>query len=337
MDPSQPAFPLPARTMTVRAAMPDKRGLLRIGLKLVLAGAVLCIVASVVDLRRSIESVASAPALPLLLAALLVVPNLGLQHAKWLLLARNAIPGLRQRDAARSLFIGFSLALVTPARAGEFGGRAYALHAPDPAAVAGLTALDKLASMIVTLSLGIAGCVLYAQRFGAWSVPLRVGAASAAAVLVLLAIGFVLFRRHARPTAAVRRGRITVAAFRALSAARIVPARTIAALLGLSLVFYLVFIAQFVFLLRAIGGGSVATCIAGAATVMLLKTIIPPLTFGELGIREGVTVFVFAPLGVAAAAAFDASILLFALNVLLPALVGTGMLLLFNDRRPAAA
>jgi uncharacterized membrane protein YbhN (UPF0104 family) len=206
------------------------------------------------------------------------------------------------------------------------------LPGTDTAAIAGLTAVDKLASMFVTLLAGLAGCALYAHRLGMWSDPLVAGVALGGALL-LFGAATVVFSRNRAAVHPARRTRFGAAWARAREAARAIPTRTLVVLLVLSVAFYLVFIAQFVLLLQAMGGGATLGICAGAATVMFLKTVIPPLTFGELGIREGVAVFVFAPLGFRAGAAFDASLLLFALNVLLPAIAGACVLIVFHGRR----
>ena len=65
---------------------------------------------------------------------------------------------------------------------------------------------------------------------------------------------------------------------------------------------------------------------------MFVKTIIPPITFGELGIREGASVYFLTQMGETASIGFNASILLFIINLLIPALIGVGMFLRKNDK-----
>lgn len=64
---------------------------------------------------------------------------------------------------------------------------------------------------------------------------------------------------------------------------------------------------------------------------MFTKTIIPPISFGELGIREGASVFFITQLGEVASVGFNASIFLFSINLVLPAIIGVGMFLRKND------
>ena len=64
---------------------------------------------------------------------------------------------------------------------------------------------------------------------------------------------------------------------------------------------------------------------------MFAKTIIPPISLGELGIREGASVYFLTQFGETASAAFNASIFLFIINLLIPAVVGLVLLLKRND------
>jgi len=68
-----------------------------------------------------------------------------------------------------------------------------------------------------------------------------------------------------------------------------------------------------------------------ANLIMFAKTIIPPISFGELGIREGASVYFLTQMGETASVGFNSSILLFIINLLIPALIGVGMFLRKND------
>jgi uncharacterized membrane protein YbhN (UPF0104 family) len=65
--------------------------------------------------------------------------------------------------------------------------------------------------------------------------------------------------------------------------------------------------------------------------MMFAKTMIPPISLGELGIREGASVFFITQLGETASTGFNASIFLFFINVLIPSLIGMILLLKKND------
>ena len=108
-------------------------------------------------------------------------------------------------------------------------------------------------------------------------------------------------------------------------------------LLVYSGLFYLTFLLQFFLLLSAFGPVQPLSALAGIGTIMLLKTVIPPVTLGELGIREGASVIVLGHAGILPAAAFNASLLLFAVNLLLPALAGLALLMWIKPARRSSA
>jgi hypothetical protein len=89
-----------------------------------------------------------------------------------------------------------------------------------------------------------------------------------------------------------------------------------------------VFSLQFVLLVFAFEPGAAwLPVMMGVALVFFAKSAIPSFTLGDLGIREGAAVFFLGALGVAAAAALEASLVLFGINLLIPALVGLPLVL----------
>ena len=60
---------------------------------------------------------------------------------------------------------------------------------------------------------------------------------------------------------------------------------------------------------------------------MFVKTVIPPVSLGELGIREGASVYFLTTMGETSSVAFNASIFLFIINLLIPSLIGLVLLM----------
>jgi uncharacterized membrane protein YbhN (UPF0104 family) len=103
-------------------------------------------------------------------------------------------------------------------------------------------------------------------------------------------------------------------------------------MLAISFLFYACFLIQYALLVSAFSNHfDFLQYLWAANLIMFAKTIIPPISFGELGIREGASVYFLTQMGETASVGFNASIFLFIINLLIPALIGVGMFLRKND------
>jgi hypothetical protein len=89
----------------------------------------------------------------------------------------------------------------------------------------------------------------------------------------------------------------------------------------LSCLLYCVYIVQFCLLAFAFEAIPWTTALTATMSTIFVKTILP-LSIGDLGIREGASVYFFMKFNVQKATAFNSSLLLFAVNVLIPTLIG---------------
>ncbi len=318
--------------------------------KLLLAAVLIAFLMESIE-NREIASVLTRANPLFIAAALLLLPlNLYSQYRKWRLLVRSRFPFVTSRELGASLLLGFTFGIVTPARIGEFGGRAAGirrrgashgnmadsepgdgpLSAGDRLALIGLTAVDKLATMLITVTAGCGGLLYFGWRhpfMNPFLFTALLAGAGAAAFLIARSRWNAARTAAVRPmsgaaAASARQGFLRRRIAEAVQLLHSLDARRLRTLLGLSLLFYVTFVLQFFLLLRAFGSVDVFSAIAGIGTIMLVKTVIPPVTIGELGIREGASVYVLGHAGILAATAFNASLLLFAINVFLPSVAG---------------
>lgn len=100
-------------------------------------------------------------------------------------------------------------------------------------------------------------------------------------------------------------------------------------MISLSFLFYLSFLIQYMLLVAAFSHNqNLIEYFWAGNLIMFVKTVIPPISLGELGIREGASVYFLTQLGETPAVAFNASIFLFIINLLIPAFIG--LILLFK-------
>lgn len=258
----------------------------------------------------------------LCLAVGLLPVNLALDGWVWARLLRSVDVQLSAGQLARALLCGFTLGFWTPVRVGEFAGRVWSV----PDGNRWVLSLSVLAQRMLDMGVGVGvglGLLLWTLHTGGLpsSPPWLLAAALGAATITMLGAGIFFPRRLSGAITAVLGAEAWLstrtAFFRRLTTGALLPA------LGGTVVRYFVFTGQFVCLVLALSpAASVVSVGTAVGLTFYAKYLIPSLTLLDLGIREGGAVFFFSLLGLAPAVGLGASLLLFTLNVLIPAALG---------------
>ncbi|MEL6616558.1 MAG: lysylphosphatidylglycerol synthase transmembrane domain-containing protein [Bacteroidota bacterium] len=302
--------------------------------KAALAAGVLALVVQFADPAAAVDALRHARPWPLAVALLLVPVNVGLETFRWWRLVRRLSPEVSYGDALVAVLGGYPLGLLTPGRVGEYVGRSALLRGVPGGQAAALTFAEKMATLAVVLVGGLVALAHFLSAQVAAS-PLWPAVAVFSALWTGALWLALLYPSGARsvlgallPFAPVRR---------ALTAFDAVSMRDAAELLALSAIRYGVFVAQFVLLAWAFAPeAALGALLASVALVYFAKSAVHSITLGDLGVREGAAVYFFGAYGVGSGAALDAALGAFALNLLLPALVGVPLLLRMR-RRPVPA
>src|SRR3954462_14099366 len=93
----------------------------------------------------------------------LMIVNWGIETVKWKLLI-DKLHIISWLDAIEGILFGVTFSLFTPSRIGEFGGRVFALNSDRKESIVS-TILGSLAQIVVNLSFGAFGLLLYAVEF----------------------------------------------------------------------------------------------------------------------------------------------------------------------------
>jgi uncharacterized protein (TIRG00374 family) len=304
--------------------------------RFVLAAAVLGFLAHVVDWAQIGRAASEADPWWILPAVLLMPLNLFLEGYRWHRLVRRIAPRVRLRESLGAMMAGYPLGFATPGRIGDYVGRAYYLRYHNKWALAALTFAERAMTLACCVVFGLAALLYFLVTrtelaTPAWMVVFYVGALAASALL-----GLLLYPRaaHALLMAVTPSRRIR----RMLRFLKRYSSRDAYELFGLSAVRYAVFSTQFACLVLAFDPGvSWLTAYVGVALVFFAKSAIPSFTVADLGIREGAAVYFFDAMGADVAAAFNASFLVFCLNILLPAIIGLPFVLRLRLAPPEAA
>lgn len=262
---------------------------------------------------------------------LLMLCNWGLEVYKWRWLISKITP-ISWRTALRGVLIGLPLALVTPNRIGEIGGRAVVLaHKRKKAVFA--TFIGSLSQLCATLIFGLLGFVLYMLFLPRHQI-ITVAAYISVAVFVVGVGGFLLFRKQRRLHTLLLRisGKSWFRKFKHVL--RYYPLSSLLPLFGASLLRYSVFCTQFCVAISIfIGELSYLEIFVGVSLTYFVTTIIPTSVLGEIGIRGSVAMFIFSFFTNQAAIVFQVSLLIWLINIVIPTLAGTFILVAHKHKR----
>ncbi|HKK76427.1 MAG TPA: lysylphosphatidylglycerol synthase domain-containing protein [Saprospiraceae bacterium] len=269
----------------------------------------------------------------LLLAILLMPLNWILEALKWRQFLSVPAPLLSFRQALRAVFMGVTLALITPYRMGDYIGRVLISGAASKKQLLLATLAGNLCQLVVLLMFGWLGTLYFAPRaltlrLEDYKLFLILGfLGTIILLLVIINIGSLLdFALRQR---LLRRFQSSLTSLR--QTLHSYDYRTFGVAFVLAAMRYGVYLTQYVLLLWF---GNVAVSLplayAGVATVFLVQTSIPlPPALGLLA-RGEIALLVWSPFSEDKLAILAASFGLFIINLGLPSLIGLGAILKIN-------
>ena len=258
----------------------------------------------------------------ILFAFVLLIPNLYLQWYRWHFLLSLIKADTSVGDSFCSLFGGMVVGFITPGRIGEVG-RSLFLKNIDRIRGSGLVFIDRIYHLASILTCGIIGlvCMLgYMFCFEYYIlIPIML-----IAILVILCVLLVSLNPH------WIRGFIynitLILDFRDImkrfiSSMDSFNKKNAKKLMILSYCLYMVYMSQYCLLALAFQPIPILK-IAWATTSSFLAKTLLPIAVADLGVREGTAIYFFMKLQIDKITAFNSSILLFLINILIPTLFG---------------
>ena len=242
---------------------------------------------------------------------LLMILNWLLESRKWQLLTAD-FHSISLKKAFISVLSGVATALFTPNRIGDFIGRLS--HIPKQHRGKGMLSsfYGSFSQWLLTIIMGwMAWMQLGDQFVDSFKVYVAISTIYFSIIVILLFLFLSKrkelkyfakfdFLKHTPPAISVRIKLISLSLFR-----------------------YLIFTAQFYLLLRLLGVDLSYTLVLSKLGLFYLLTSLVPSTFwGELGIKESVAVWVFSGLIINSLVIVCATLLLWFINLLIPALAG---------------
>ncbi|MEZ4696110.1 MAG: lysylphosphatidylglycerol synthase domain-containing protein [Rhodothermales bacterium] len=290
--------------------------LLKSVLQVIVAIASIAIVILWIDADRILDTAADGNVGLVFLVVVLMPVNVILEVLVWRPVVRPIDPGQSIATLTRAVLAGFSLALITPARIGEFYGRTFESERADRWKVAASVLISRFGEQVVIAFGCLMAASVYSRAVGAegW-----VRLLFPAAFVYWIALGLVFLAGDRLFSFRILPRRVSQS-FDFLASVSLADRYQS---LGFAILRYVVFTIQFVLAVRAFGiDESMVVLLSTCAVVFFVRSVTPPVSFLDLGVREGAAAFVFGYAGMSNAAAFNAALAIFGINVLMPALIG---------------
>ena len=318
----------------IRYIHPTIRKIGFFALKVIVAALMLTILIRKMSFDRLYEALSLAKNQFILLAFLLLFFNVFLQFLKWLLVVYRENSLVKKRHVLFSLFVGMALGLVTPGRVGDFGRTFFVKNVEWPRLL-GLLMVDKLITLAVLYLVGIIGLSHFISMRMHPFVWLPIFLMTFGLVMLFLVF---LLRPEILRSIISRYHRILSrygALEKFMTGIEMATPWLTMRLMAITVVHTLTYCSQFVLLMLAFHKIPVLDGFLSAFAIMFTKSLLP-IAIGDLGIRESASVYFLDQIDVPDVAAFNASFLLFAINILLPSLVGLVLLMIKRQNSTAA-
>ena len=249
---------------------------------------------------------------------------------KWRMLVRGIEP-VSFAEAFKATIAGTSIGMITPNRVGEFVGRVLFLAPENRIPASFATAVGSIAQFVTTLvfgTLGLIALILTAQEDGVGSQSVAWIALCAVVALCTLLLYFNpdLLRAVVARLPVVRKWEQHAAVLESFRS------RLLLTVLLLSALRYVVFTVQFIIILEGLADVGINDSLMAIPVAFLFSTLIPTVMLTELGVRGSVAIALISPGLSHDKSVFLASTTLWLINIALPALAGSIILLVARIR-----
>jgi uncharacterized protein (TIRG00374 family) len=302
--------------------------------KIIISIGLLLYLISFIEPSKIISAVINANIYLISLAVSFVILNVYLQYLKWKITCSSLLGEENSKKIILSLLYGFSAGAFTPVRVGEYFGRALVLKDKSFLQVTTATLIDKFFALVILVFFGSIASILFIYFY------------YKATFYITLSLFIVVFTLFYLLILLIRNPEF----FNNLILKKLNESRRLSKLLNklkilsnlneiyslkmisISTLFYSCYIIQYSFLVSAFSGNyNFINYLWAGNLMMFAKTLIPPVFVSDIGIREGASVLFLDKFGESASVAFNASVFLFLINVLLPAVLGLILLIKKNN------
>ena len=259
-----------------------------------------------------------------LLFLFLISVNWGLESLKWQKLIKP-LQSISYITSYKAVLSGITMAIFTPNRVGEYGGRIFVLERKNRLHGILSTMVGSIAQILATLFFSIIAMFLWFQKSDLYSeIKLLANVNIYVFPIILLSICLIYLFFHLHLINKILNRffskRKFIQYFEILSKYKKVE---LIKVLIFSLLRYLVFVLQFYLLILATNTNlSFVNCFMGVGLLYLALMIVPTIALSELGVRGSLALIIFTPLVPDVSSVLLVSVFMWFFNLAIPALIG---------------
>jgi hypothetical protein len=264
----------------------------------------------------------TGPVFYVCLSVLLMFFNTSLEAYKWFLLT-GYVDRLTYTSAFSSYLAGIAFSIVTPNRIGEYPGRILFLGRSNTLKYVNVSILGVMAQLSTVYIFGLSGLIYYNIAFPG----LEAKVALACCMVVNLVVAIIYWRFESWLP---RLERIKLFKKFAIYGKLLnkISFRRQMLILGISILRFVIFTAQYLFLLRWMNVNvPIAEGFIMAALFFWIMAVIPSVTLTELGIRGEVSLYLFGHFSTNVLGILAATAGIWLLNLIIPSIIGSILIL----------
>jgi hypothetical protein len=248
--------------------------------------------------------------------------NLCTEAYKWKILAGSA-QAITYWQALKSLVAGIAISLLTPNRIGEYPGRIIYLQRKNTVRLISVSILGAFAQFFTLFIYGLGGLIYYNITFpGTWQKLILLGCVVVTAVIGLLFWRFENWAVYFEKIKILRRFITYGQLLKRFNSKELIT------VLGLSMGRFAIYAVQYLMLLRWMNiDMGLPEGFLMASLFFWAIAVIPSIALAELGIRGKVSLYLFGHFTADSIGILCATIGIWAINVILPAIMGSILLI----------
>ncbi|RMD50543.1 MAG: UPF0104 family protein [Ignavibacteria bacterium] len=308
----------------------NKKKYFSFGAKLFITVGILYYVFNYVDIKYAWDTFKAADIVYFSASILLLPVLLLFQYLKWRLICNKFLNVNSNEKIISSLFQGYSAGIFTPFRIGEFIARKFPFKNSSLKDVTVATFIDKFSTMFAILFVGVISLILLLSIFD-----LKIGdfrqIALITLMILLLILVLILSQLLKANNVEEKRNPLSKLLMQLplliwLQNKLELKSKNTSEVFKNSLIYAfpvaLVIPMQYALLYHSFDNLSLPVGFLIANAILFIKFFVPPVTIGEIGVREIISVFVFTQLELKPEIAVNAAIIVFLVNLVIPSLIG---------------